>query len=227
MTFNEIFAAYYTQYRGEAQIPDSTDDEYIVALELANEAINHWKNYDATYWNELWTTHTADGTGDQTLAANTTEYTLSTAMREIGGDVRVKDSDGKLLKTYKLIEPHEKQFQSTEGSYCWLTGYPGNFVLNLNKAPDTSLVGQNFDFDFYKEPTEFTTGTDTTEMSNPYFIVHHILANRFRASRNWTAYQTAKRDSENALKVMQMDNNSGSWSNPWKVADNSGSSFGV
>ncbi len=33
-----------------------TDDEYTIAKRLANEAINHWKTYDNTYWKELFTT---------------------------------------------------------------------------------------------------------------------------------------------------------------------------
>ena len=53
-----------------------------------------------------------------------------------------------------------------------------------------------------------------------------MLAQRFRVSRN-PYYSSALRDAEAAIKVMQMDNNSGSWANPWAVADNSGSSWGI
>ena len=227
MTFDEIFTAYYTQYRGESQIPASTDDEYTVALRLANEGINHWSSYDGTYWKELWTTHQTDGTGDQTITAGTKDYTCSTAMKEAGGYVSVLDADGAIKARYPIVEPQEVQFMNPEATYCYFTGTPGSMTLHLNKTPDATLDGLDIEFDFYKKATEFTTGTDTTEMSNPYFLVHHILGNRFRASRNWSAYQTAKRDSENALKVMQMDNNSGTWANPWKLPDNSGSSWGM
>ena len=226
MNYDNIFQAYYTQYRGEAQTPASTDDEYTIGLRLANEAINHWANYDATYWNELWTTHQTDNTGDQTITTGDKTYTCSTAMREAGGYVRVLDSNGKTVKRYTIIEPNQKQFKGDDSEYAYLSGDPGSYVMNLNPAPDSAINGMDIEFDFYKNPTEFTTGTDITEMANPYFIVHHMLGNRFRASRNWSAYQTAKRDSENALKVMQMDNNSGSWANPWKLTDNSGSSWG-
>ena len=97
--------------------------------------------------------------------------------------------------------------------------------MNLNPAPPSSLNGKSIDYIYYKQPTEFTTGTDVTEMSNPYYIVHRMLANRFRASRN-PYYQSANNEAENALRVMQMSNNSGTWANPWKLADNSGSVFG-
>lgn len=102
---------------------------------------------------------------------------------------------------------------------------PG-WTLHLNPAPQSSLNGLDIDYTFYKKATEFTTGTSTTEMANPYFIVHHMLYPRLRASRN-PYMNTALRDAEDALKVMQMDNNSGTWASPWKVADNSGSEWGI
>lgn len=227
MDYDDIFAAYYTQYRAEAQIPDSTDDEYITGIALANEAINRWANYDATYWKELWTTHQTNNTGDQTVTTADTTYTLATNMREIGGDIKILNSDSNVQKRYPLIEPHEVQFRNPESTFAYVTGTPGTQTLHLNPAPDASLNGMSIEFDYYKKPTELTTGASTTEMANPYFIVHHMLGNRFRASRNWSAYQSAKRDSEDALKIMQMDNNSGTWSNPWKLADYSGGSFGA
>ena len=63
-------------------------------------------------------------------------------------------------------------------------------------------------------------------MANPYFVVHRILANQFRASRN-PFYTAAKADAENAIKVMQMHNNSGTWANPWSMSDTSGTAWGA
>lgn len=109
------------------------------------------------------------------------------------------------------------------GAYRILTN--NRFQLNINPAPDASVNGMDIDYVYYKKPTEFTTGTTTTEMANPDFIVHRMLANRFRASRN-PYYTSALRDSEDAIKNMKIDNDSGSWANPWKVPDNSGSVWG-
>lgn len=99
------------------------------------------------------------------------------------------------------------------------------YTLNLNPSPDSSLNGLDIDYIYYKEPSLFTTGTSRTEMADPYFIVHRMLANQFRAARN-PYYSSAKVDAENALKQMQMDNNGGNWSNPPKLVDNSGSVWG-
>lgn len=99
------------------------------------------------------------------------------------------------------------------------------FTLNLNPAPTSSLNGMDIDYDYYKKATEFTTGDTRTEVPNPYFIVHRMLASRFRGSRN-PFRGDAKADAENAVRIMQLKNNSGTWANPWTMADTSGSTWG-
>ncbi len=99
------------------------------------------------------------------------------------------------------------------------------FTLNVNPAPDSSINGMRIDYVYYKKPTLYTSGSSRSEIPDPYFVVHRMLAQRFRASRN-PYYSSAFKDAEEALKVMQFDNNSGSWADPWKLADNSGSDWG-
>jgi hypothetical protein len=101
------------------------------------------------------------------------------------------------------------------------TGYK----LHLNPAPTSNLNGLDIDYIYYKNPTNFTTGTSRTEMANPYFVVHRMLAMQFRAARN-PYYSSALKDSENTIRTMQLDNNSGNWANPPAMADTSGTSFG-
>lgn len=101
---------------------------------------------------------------------------------------------------------------------------PG-YTLKINPAPTSTLNGLHIDYVYYKYPSRFTTGSSRTEMADSYFIVHRMLANQFRASRN-PYYTSAKADAENALKQMQIDNNSGTWANPWSMADNSGTVWG-
>lgn len=226
--FNDIFAQYYSLYRGEANTPASTDDEYTVALALSKEAITRWANYDGTYWKELFTTAGTNGTGAAlTVVAGTTNYAAPTAMREAGGFVRVRDTDGFTVQSYPIIEPEQVQFRNDLATYAYFTGDPNNgFTLHLNPAPDATLAGLTLDYTYYKKPTYFTSGTDKTEMADPMFIVHRMLANRFRISRN-PYYNSAKMDAEDCLKTMQMDNNSGNWADPWSLVDNSGSIWGA
>jgi hypothetical protein len=226
--FTDIFTAYYQLFRGEAVVPSTTDDEYTLGLTLANRALNRWATYDATYWKELWSTNQTDGTGVQTITTGTTAYAAPTNMREAGGIVQIKNSDGSIVQEYPIIEPQERQFKSEDSTYCYFTGNPtAGFTLNLNPAPDASTNGMDIEYTYYKKPTEYTTGASTSEIPNTYFVVHNMLAQRFQIERNYGGYQIAKRDSEEELKNMHQDNDSGTWANPWALSDNSGSSWGA
>lgn len=224
MTYDEIFSAYYNLYRADSDTPSSTDDEYSIGMKLANEAINHWVTYDGTYWRELFGNTLEEGI---TVVTGTTAYDVPDNFAEAGGLIKVLDSSDKTVQTYNIVDSPEAQFKGDNSTYAYFSGSPADgYVLNLNPSPGSSLNGKTIQYWYYKKPTEFTTGTDVTEMSNPYFIVHRMLANRFRASRN-PYYQGALRDAENALAKMKMDNDSGSWANPWKLPDRSGSQFGT
>lgn len=227
MTFDDIFEAYYNLYRLEAETPTSSDDEYPIAVRLANEAVNRWAAYDGTYWKELFTTLGLAGE-TQTIATATIEYDAPDDFKEAGGYLILRDATTNAVqRRVPIIEPQDAQFRNDNGSYCFFTGDPGNgYTLHLNPTPDTAIVGCTMDYTYYKTPTLMTiAGTEVSEMKEPYFMVHRMLANRFRGSRN-PYYQSAKADAEDVLKTMQMTNNSGNWADPWKLADNSGSEWG-
>jgi len=230
MDFNSIFTAYYSQFRADSDVPTSSDDEYTVGMRLANEAINYWANYDSTYWKELYTTLQLSTQVSPalvtTLTTGTTSYTCPTNFREAGGYVKVINANGTEVQQYPIIEPSEAQFKSDTEDYCYFTGSnKDGYTLHINPSPTSNLNGLRFDYVYYKTPTEFTTGTDKTEMANPYFVVHRMLAMQFRASRN-PYYSSALKDSENTVRTMQLDNNSGNWANPPTIADNSYSQWG-
>lgn len=227
MNYTEIFEAYYNLYLLEAETPGSDDEEYIIGKRLANEAVSRWENYDGTYWNELFTTRVASGDGSGTVATNQTDYDAPEDFKEAGGFVKLVNAQKQMVKHYKIIQPQEAQFQSEQAQYCYFTGnISEGHVLHLNPAPAAPLNGLTIDYVYYKRATKFEDGDSTTEMSIPYFIVHRMLANRFRGSRN-PYYTTAVSESEDALKTMLLSNNSGSWADPWKLADNSGSTWGL
>jgi hypothetical protein len=225
MTYDEIFEAYYTLYRAEAVIPDDDDDEYTIALRLANEALTRWANYDNTFWQPLFTTAVESGDAGA-IATDVTAYDAPEDFKAAGGDVRILDSSGKVSQRYPIYFPHEPQFKDTQSTYAYFSGSPSEgYVLNINPAPSSTLNGQTIQYDYYKSPSLYTTGSSVSEIPNPYFVVHRMLANRFRASRN-PYYEDALRDAEEALKIMKMENDSGNWSHPWKVSDYSGTSWG-
>lgn len=234
MNFDRIFEQYYNLYRAEATTPageglasSAWDDEYTIALRLANEAVNYWANYDNTYWRELFDTNRNDGSGSQTIVTSQTVYDAPDNMQEVGGYIKVLDSNDNVVQRYPIIEPHEAQFAGEDSTYAYFRGNPAEgHELVLNPAPTSTLNGNQIDYVYYKTPTEFTTGTDTTEIKDAYFIIHRMLGQRFRSSRN-PYYDSALRDAENSMRIMKMRNDSGSWSNPWKVPDRSGSIWGT
>lgn len=234
MDQDDLFGAYYAQYRTQADTPNNTDDEYTIFTFLANEAINRWSNYDNTFWKELYMTLQISGDGDSVIASGTTEYDAPDDMRIAGGKIRVFDNTGRTIQRIPIIEAQDAQFKSDNSSYAYFIGDPNNgFTLVLNPGPTSAIIGMNMDYVYYKKPTIFDlisansqAGSISTEMSQPYFIVHRALANRFRGSRN-PYYQSAKNDAEDVLRTMQMENNSGNWADPWKLEDHSAGRFGA
>lgn len=228
MNQDDLFNAYYTQYRVEADIPNSEDDEYKVFTGLANEAVNRWANYDATFWKELYQTAQVSGDGDLELVAGQNEYACPEDMRKAGGKIRVYNASGATQMRIPIIEPQDVQFQGDMTKYAFFTGDPNNgFTLTINGDITPEMNGLLINYVYYKKPDLFTIGgtNDIPQMSQPYFIVHRALANRFRGSRN-PYYQSAKNDAEDVLKTMKMENDSGTWADPWKLADNSTGRFG-
>lgn len=226
MNYDDIFEAYYTQYRAEADVPNSTEDEYAIGIPLANEAINRWEHYDNTLWHELYSTLQLSGDGDSTIVTGQTDYIVPADFTVAGGDVIILDTDGTRLKTYPYIPPEEVQFMGDTAMYSFFTGSPaGGYTMSINPAPDSTISGKLINYLYYKKATRLSRGSSRTEMGDPYFIVHRMLANRFRASRN-PYYTSAKADAEDSLRTMQLQNNSGNWANPWSLPDHSGTQFG-
>lgn len=226
MDYDKIFEAYYNLYRLEAETPATQDDEYVIGMRLANEAINRWENYDHTYWRELYKNITEADTGDATVTAGTNEYAAPDDFKQAGGHVRLRNSSGALSAKFPIIEPEQTQFQGDQAKYVYFTGNPADgYVLHFSPGIDTTLNGHTMDYVYYRTATKIDDGSSVPEMSDPYFVVHRMLANRFRGSRNPYA-SDAKADAENLLKTMQLQNISGTWADPWKVADNSGTVFG-
>jgi hypothetical protein len=236
MDFTTIFAEYYSLYRGNADdIPDSSDPEWALAIRLGNSAIRRWHKVDNVFWNELYGTLQTAATGDKTIATGDSTYAAPTNMDFYGGRVRIYNSSNPdQEKWITRIDPERVSVMSDTASYAYFTGDPNNgFVLNLiieGAAPVADYNGWSIDYLYYKKPTFFATnesGTTKPEMSDPNFIVHDMLRNRFRASRNTLGYQTAKQDADQAMVNMVARNTSGSPLAPFMMDDLSGDGFGV
>lgn len=232
MNLDLLFKQYYFQYRTEASTPADSDDEYIIFVGLANEAVNRWANYDNTFWKELYSTNQtavtgADSTAVGVINANQLTYATPSNFRIAGGYLRIYNPNTGITQArYKIVESQDVQWQGDTANYVYFIGDPNNgFTMHINPVPKAPLIGCSFDYVYYKIPDLLANANDSPQMSQPYFIVHRALAMRFRGSRN-PYYKDAKNDAEDILKTMQMENNSGSWADPWQLADHTGGTFG-
>lgn len=228
MDFQDIFNEYYTQYRGDSDIPGSDDDEWLIAIQLCNQAIRRWDRVDGILWNELFALLSDADDGDTTVVTGLQDYEVPSNFRKPGGWIMFLDSSGGTVKRLKCIQPYESQLYTDSSDYAYFTGDPNNgFTLHLNPAPGTSDSGLTLQYMYYKKPTTLTsaeTGTTLLEMNDPNFAVQDMLANRFRNTQKWPAYQTARKDADLTLSNMVNDNAAGTNFNSFKVPDISGDS---
>lgn len=241
-TFQDIFVEYYNLYRGDGSTPTTSDPEYTIALRNANNAINNWAGDPGVLWNELWSLNSlsTDGdkqitgsivtTGGQTSFQANKQYAAPSDMKKPGGFILLTNPTSLATTQIQLYQPWEIQNLDPNTAAAFFVGDPNNgYTLNLQGTylGDTSWENASIDYVYYKIPTQMTTGTDVPEMSNTEFMVNWMLAQRYRNSMQWPAYQTAMRDAQNALKEMEVTNTSGTNFNPWSLKDPNASHVGV
>lgn len=216
MNFSDIFSTYYIEFRADSDVPDITDPEYLMALRFANVAINKWKQVDGVLWNELWTTRADADDGDSTIVAGQLDYAAPDDFVYPGGYIRLGGVD-QSSQTLQIYSPEEAQ--TMRGTFAYFLGNPADgYTLRLSNVAD-NLAGLAIDYDYYRAPTLMTSGTDIPDMADPYFIVNSMLADRFRGARNFPAYQTAKRDADQALQSMITRNSMGTPTRGWTIRD--------
>ena len=148
MTFSELFETYYTLYRSESDAPGTSDDEWAIAVRLANEAISRWENYDNTFWQQLYATVII------TTVSGQSTYTCPSDMRSVGGFVK----HGMVTIPIKNLE--DVQFLSPDSNFAYFTGDPTNgYTLNLSRSPEND--GETLTFMYYKKATKVVDGDST------------------------------------------------------------------
>ena len=152
-------------------------DEYLTARGYANAAINRWEMYDNTRWKELFTTLTAAADGTKTITAGTYTYSCPTNFRYPSSYVRIVDSGGS-SSFWQVIPPEKLAFYANSSQrVVWFTGnIKAGFTLNINSYNIMLTTGHTINYEYFKQATLFTAITDTTEMSDPYFISYYIAA---------------------------------------------------
>lgn len=220
MNFRELFELFYTKFRGEENPPAITDPEWQIAVRNYNDALQRLANYDDTKWDFLYGSNQVDGVDKQTVASQST-YATPTDMYEYGGLIKLDDTQ------IPVIKPYEVSIQSIDTPYAYFTGdLNSGYTLHISPTPTTI---QDIEYTYYKNPPRLdaTTEDGTTKIcgGDPAYYYNSMLAQRFLDSRNFPAYQIAKRDAETALSGMRLKNYSGSWYNSWTIP-NVGATWG-
>lgn len=169
-----VTAAYYIIEKGNDPW-SSSDDEYIMARNYANAAVNRWEFYDQTKWKDLYTTLAAAATGTKTTTAGTATYACPDDMRYPATYVRTITGGSSTF--WQVISPEASgEYVNSQIRVCWFTGsIKTGFTLHFN--PNVGLTtGNTIAYEYYKIATQFSTTTDVTEMQDPYFIVYYIAA---------------------------------------------------
>lgn len=220
MEFSEIFAAYYSQFRGQSTaIPSFGDREYTLGIQLGNSAIRTWDRVDGQLWRELIVTaqeqdnNTWDSS-DRTVTGVT--LTPPSNMRKPPAFVRFSDGNG--YSDIETIPPQEVMNYNDLSSYVWFEGGANKgYVMHIGQKLATQLNGYSIDYVYVKKPTLLTVTPSPAaivpDMSDPEFMIQKMVELRARPARNGFLYKTASADAKVALLNMKIENDSGVWGN--------------
>ena len=159
-----------TLYEVDSTDPGSTDEDYAVWTSLFNVGINLWEMEEGVLWNELFTKLSAASDGDKTTDG-TNSYDLPTDFKfSASGYVWLGTGTNKTA--YKVVKQEElTMYENQRGSWCYFT------TLTLEFGPNTSIdSGSTIVYNYYKEASKVSSGSDTFEMADPMFCVYYALS---------------------------------------------------
>lgn len=218
MTFADVFAEYYVQFRGQAtQIPTFADREFKLAIYIGNNAIRKWDRVDGTLWNELYARATDQSTDDwatvnRTIADGTVSYDCPINMRKPPKEVWVYT--GTTYNRLPVIDAKELSgLSELSNAVTFLGSANTGYTLHLTASLSSQYAGRSFDYLYYRKPTLLTTATDPSaievDMSDPNFMVQDMLVSRHTQTRNGFGVRVANAEAKAALLNMKIENSSG------------------
>lgn len=194
----------YSSYETDNTTWSSSDAEYLTARRLCNASIMRWEYLEGVRWNELYTTLTSASTGTKTTTAGDYDVACPDDMRvppKPDDYVRV---NGEYFQVIPLVKV--QQLSGSTSRFCYFTGNPKlGYTLNFNSGL-TLTTGHVIEYEYYRNATYLTATTSTTEMSNPMFIVHDVLAKLFRGDGLLTESRDELQIAENLLQEMKAEN---------------------
>ncbi len=166
MTITECLRAVERRYEHGTDYYDSSTEDFMLRLGLANDKINMWENESGMLWRELYSSATV------TLDANGEAEIIDLHMP--AGKVSL---NGKLYPYMgpELIQEATYHTPSRE-LYTILNG-DGHRTVKVHPNPGAAEIT----LPYYKNAHTYIDGDDTTaiEMADPYFIVHMVCSDLF------------------------------------------------
>lgn len=222
MNTTDILKAVHRLYAGDTSYPESGDDDYDLRFAFVEDAINAWatrgseENID---WKELFVSLADANDGDKEATSDTTSYTCPSDFVALSSKVKIGTT------YYDVISPDKallKQTTNSSDPFCWITGNEDvGYKINFNN-PITGTIN----YDYYKQPTIPTVGTEIPEMKRPYFIVHFILARLYELDGRNDLVTFHEGKMTNLLNTMVIDNELVPFGNSDQVEDINGGGFG-
>ncbi len=207
MTEADIIDQVYSFYEGDSTTWSATSAEYLTARNYCKAGIIRWEYLEGIQWPELYTKLSSASDGTKTTTSGTTAYSCPTDMRippRAGQYVRIVSNS--TSTEYKIVPLTKvEQLDDSDGYWCYFTGNAKlGFTLNLNPNLNYN-TGDTIKYEYYRNATYFTAITSTTEMSNPFFLVHYCL-HRFYKNDGLLAESKEELEvAENLLQEMKLD----------------------
>lgn len=206
MTVTTALQQIHTLYQGDVDEPSSSDDDYTARLRIINAAIDNWSSEGDGRWRELFTTLSDAADGDKTTTASDGTLVTPTDFRTISGYVRIDDENGNQT-FYPQVDIEKEQLLSnnTQTRRFYITGNESSgFVINVKPAPTVS--SRTISYEYFKQATQVTTGTDVIEMDDPYYVIYYTLSVLFENDGEGDRAIKALQQANDRLAQMKLRN---------------------
>jgi len=171
MTLDQALQKIQRAYEQNVDYPESSEDDYLLRVGLIGDAIESWGTTENINWRELYTTLSAAATGDKVTTSGDAILDMPTDFVRLATSVTING-----IK-YTYVKPEKVKYtidNATESTFCYITGTPTAYKLNVYPTPTASSL--TVEYMYYKQPTRPTTGTDVLPMSMPDYAVYMTLA---------------------------------------------------
>jgi len=101
---------------------------------------------------------------------------------------------------YPQVDPQETGRFGTSDKYFYLLGNPNN-GYNLVVNPPTLASGTSISFSYYQSPNSLVSGSDTSLIPNPDYLIQQSLYYYFQANED-ERFQDARAEAERILATM-------------------------